>query len=383
MMKELPLILVVDDDPYALKLIQAYLARHPYDVVCAESAASAWNHIAQRTPDVVILDVMMPDVDGFDLCAQLREHTEMRHVPIVMVTALDSRECVVEGLRAGADEFLVKPLHGAELCARLRNLVKVKAYHDLLAQQRASAEAQVNSMREMLLRADKLAQLGTFTASVGHEINNVASVLEALVTIIDLEWTEDGQVNPDNIDGLRHIQEHIANHGQTLLNMARSNVELRREPVMLETLLNTVFDMLAVSGRSRLLTHQNYEVVDGACVFGVRTHLEQVMLNLLINAIDAMEEQDEQRIEVHVKHCDDGHGLCMSVQDNGPGMSEEVLERLFDPFFTTKPHGRGTGLGMAVVRQLVHDHEGEIRVESAPGVGTTIHVMLPVMLPDA
>ncbi len=364
----------------------ALLATTGYRLRFAINGEETLAAVGEEVPDLVLLDVMMPGLDGFQVCQRLREQLRGDYVPIVLVTALDGRQEVLRGLEAGADDFLRKPVHGAELRARISNLLKVRAYHQLLASQRDSALATVDVLRQQVLHADRLATLGTFAAGVSHELNNIAQVLHGLLEPSPTAGTADpGALEEADRDMLGHVANHVTELARTILRLARPADAPRLEADLCKT-VEEVRNMLRLTGRSR---HARVSLVlpREPCVIQANpVHAQQVFLNLMSNAADAVVGVREPLIEVGVRTTSNGR-IEAWVQDNGPGMTKEVLARIFEPFFTTKAPGFGTGLGLPVVKQLVESWQGNLQVRSWPGHGTRMMIdvpgasMLPVSRP--
>jgi signal transduction histidine kinase len=371
-----PRVLIADDDTLSRNTVAALLASTGYRLRFAINGEETLAAVDEEVPDLVLLDVMMPGLDGYEVCQRLREQLRGDYVPIVLVTALDGRQEVLRGLEVGADDFLRKPVHGAELRARISNLLKVRAYHQLLASQRDSALATVDSLRQQVLHADRLATLGTFAAGVSHELNNIAQVLHGLLEPSPTAGSADpGAQEAADREMLGHVTRHITELAHTILRLARPADAPRQETDLAKT-VEEVRNMLRLTGRIR---HARVSLVlpKESCVIKANpVHAQQVFLNLLSNAADAVEGLREPSIEVGVRTTPSGR-IEAWVQDNGPGMSKEVLGRIFEPFFTTKPPGSGTGLGLPVVKQLVESWQGVLQVRSWPGHGTRMVIDIP------
>ncbi len=362
----------------------ALLASTGYRLRFAINGEETLAAVDEEVPDLVLLDVMMPGLDGYAVCQRLREQLGDDYVPIVLVTALDGRQEVLRGLEAGADDFLRKPVHGAELRARISNLLKVRAYHQLLASQRDSALATVDSLRQQVLHADRLATLGTFAAGVSHELNNISQVLHGLLEPSPTAGSADpGTLEAADREMLGHVARHVTELAQTILRLARPADEPRQQTDLSKT-VEEVRNMLRLTGR---IHHARVSLVvprEPCLIQANPVHAQQVFLNLMSNAADAVLGLREPTIEVGVRATPSGH-IEAWVQDNGPGMSKEVLARIFEPFFTTKPPGAGTGMGLPVVKQLVESWQGTLHVRSWPGHGTRMVIDVPAagMLPPS
>jgi signal transduction histidine kinase len=373
-------VLIVDDDTASRNTVAALLSPAGYRLRFAASGEEALAAVGQEVPDLVLMDVMMPGLDGFEVCRRLRVLLREDSIPIILITALDGRKDIVRGLEAGADDFLPKPVYGAELRARVRNLLKVRAYYQLLASQRDSALATVDMLRQQLLQADRLATLGTFAAGVSHELNNIGQVLRSALES-PLTAAESG-AGPEakteamaTREALTHVSHHLTELARTILRIARPSGEALQETELGQT-LKEVRDMLRLTGRTR---HAQVvlELAQAPCLIRANpVHAQQVFLNLISNAADAVVDRPEPLIEAGVRARPDGR-IEAWVQDNGPGIPPELITRIFEPFFTTKPAGAGTGLGLPVVKQIVESWGGQILVQERSGGGTRMVLDLP------
>ncbi|MDY7226549.1 sensor histidine kinase [Hyalangium rubrum] len=376
-----PRVLIADDDMLSRTTVAALLSPAGYRLRFATNGEEALLAVSEEPPDLVLLDVMMPVLDGFEVCRRLRESLRGDYMPIVLVTALDERQDVLRGLEAGADDFLHKPVHGAELRARVSNLLKVRAYHQLLASQRDSAMATADALRQQVLHADRLATLGTFAAGVSHELNNIAQVLHGLLEPPGPSAPQ-GTVevmDSGDRDMLAHVASHVTELSRTILNIARPEQSSALDADLGRT-LEEVRNMLRLTGRMR---HARVSLVLPEQPCRIRAnpvHAQQVFLNLLSNAADAIADMPEPSIEAGVRTGKDGRVEAW-VRDNGPGIPDAVLGRIFEPFFTTKAPGHGTGLGLPVVKQLVESWGGRIHVHTQPGSGTRMVLDVPAVAP--
>jgi signal transduction histidine kinase len=371
-------VLIVDDDTASRSTVAALLSPAGYRLRFASSGEEALAAVEEETPDLVLMDVMMPGLDGFEVCRRLRVLLREEYIPIILVTALDGRKDIVQGLEAGADDFLHKPVYGAELRARVRNLLKVRAYYQLLASQRDSALATVDVLRQQVLQADRLATLGTFAAGVSHELNNIAQVLRSALEPPLTAPEGPPEPAPEAMasrEALTHVSHHITELARAILRIARPTGAAVQAAELGQT-LREVRDMLRLTGRTR---HAQVVLVlppEPCLILANPVHAQQVFLNLISNAADAVVDRPEACIEAGVRAMPGGR-IEAWVRDNGPGMPPEVRARIFEPFFTTKPAGSGTGLGLPVVKQLVESWGGQILVQDQAGGGTRIVIDIP------
>lgn len=371
-------VLVIDDTASARDTIAAQLASCDYELKFADGAEQARLHIAESAPDLILLDVMMPGTDGIQFCQELKRDANTAAIPVLLVTALDSREDITRGLGAGADEFLTKPTHGPELRLRLANLLAGKRYRELVERQHEAAVEEVERLRDQLLHMDRLATLGTFAAGVGHELNNIATALVAYSSLL-LRQLEDGKpVQRDDVEGLAQASNHVAEQGRAILRLGAPQAADNDELIDLSEVVRSVTGMLKLTGRTKYAS-VCLELPEAPVYLNWnRTELEQILINLCANAADALEDiAPERRIDITVGSGTDDETASLTVKDNGSGMPPEVAERVFESFFTTKPVGKGTGLGLPVIKQIVESHGGRINIETSPDHGTSVAIVLP------
>lgn len=238
---------------------------------------------------------------------------------------------------------------------------------------------ELEKTRARLLLADRLATLGTIAASVGHELNNVAAVLTHTANFIRMRADEGKPPEADDLIALERGVAHLAAHARNLLHLGTPG-EDRQEVLDVMATVSDVLSMLQVSGRTKRVTIMTAAPERPVRVAMSRTHLEQIFVNLITNAADAVIDlaPEERLIRIDVSEDKDaGLARCI-VEDGGHGMSPEVLARVFETYYTTKPHGKGTGLGLPVVKSLLEAVGGHIDIESAVGKGTTVRFDIPL-----
>lgn len=380
MLRTVPRVLVVDDETMNRELLEALLIPEGCEVLQAASGPEALSIVASRRPDLVLLDLRMPGMDGIETCRRIREELRVVLLPIVFVTAAGDRDLRIRGIEAGADDFLTKPVDEVELIVRMRNLLRLKRYHDQREHQRRLIEDDLASMRAQLVRIERLATLGTLASGVGHELNNVATVLESVLLMMGARGAT-AATSSRYVDELERVRDHIATHATHLLALGRPGPD-HAELLDLRVVVEGTLSMLRLSGKIKHIDVRCAVPDDPVYVTVNRTRIEQVLINLIANAADALDEvRGRERSIVVTLEADPvtGRAFC-AVEDTGCGIPLDKIEAIFEPYFTTKSPDRGTGLGLPVVKHIVETFGGTLAVDSRPGEGTCFRFDLPAVV---
>jgi two-component system cell cycle sensor histidine kinase/response regulator CckA len=512
-------VLIVDDEPQNRQLLQVMLAPEGYLVVTAASGEEALAVVKQTPPDLVLLDIMMPGLDGYEVVAKIKADPTTRNIPVILVTALEDRSSRMRGLNAGAEDFLTKPVDRAELTARVRNLISLKAYGDYHDTYSRLLEAEIGSRtaelvdserlyrstfdnapvgvahvaldgrwsrvnqrlcdflgysredlqsvnaREILetaelpgeaeallclaegtldrhvvderryrrqdgvsvwarvktsvhrdfeggaqhfimvvediterraleaqvRQASKMEAVGRLASGVAHDFNNLLSVVLSYSELLAEDLTED--------DPMRADLEEIRGAGLRAVALTRQLLAFGRQQVMQPKIVDLREIVAAMERMLGRVIGEDVELTSTAAleVGKVRVdpgQVEQVIMNLAVNARDAMPQGGRLTISTDEVILDEnfasehigwkpGRHVMLTVTDTGTGMDKATLGRIFEPFFTTKAVGKGTGLGLATVFGIVRQSGGSIRVDSEPGRGTVFTMYFPVADHDA
>ena len=464
-------LLIVDDHAANRDTLVELLENTDYRLVEAANGLEALKLAAQLLPDLILLDVLMPEMDGFEVCRRLRADPKLAEVPVIMVTALDDQQARIMGIGCGADDFVSKPYDRSELRVRVKTITRLNRYGRLL-RERAKVEEASQKIREQaalidlatdaigvldtearvpswnpgaetifgtaapeahgrpraslisqgepqrlesalaetlrqgewrgiltvstdqtefkklqaqFYRAQRMESLGALAGGIAHDLNNVlAPVLMAAEMLqagppaeIQLELAKVIQTSAECGAGL--VRQILAfargSDGQERIELQPSHL-IRDAVVMVKETFPKAMEI-----RSEL----------DAELFVVRadpTQIHQVLLNLLVNARDAMNGTGKLTVAAENRVLDAafasqkpgataGPHVVLRVTDTGSGMTPEVLAKIWNPFFTTKPPGKGTGIGLATVANIVKEHGGFVEVTSKPGAGTTFAIYLP------
>ena len=368
-----PKVLVADDEPDMLRFLKSQLSPH-FQVIEAVDGNQAFEKACQFLPDIVLLDMMMPEKDGLQVCRELRERTSTLRIPIVLLTARADEETKLQALAAGASDFLSKPFSGTELHVRLKNLVEGYEYQRKLGRQNQILEATLQQLKEtesQLVQSEKLASLGRMSAGIIHEINNPLNFAKTATHMLKkqaarLPGKEEQEEFADMLKDIEEGIERVRTIVSDLRSFTHPNPEAFEE-VSVRQVFTSTLRFLSHEWKDKVEIIQKYD--ENATVWGNRHQLIQVMINLLQNAIDALKtkEWNSDKPTIEISGTAKNTGYLMSIKDNGPGIAPEDLGRIFDPFFTTKDVGQGTGLGLSICYRIMETHGGRITVNSKPG----------------
>jgi two-component system, sensor histidine kinase and response regulator len=376
-----PLILVADDSPQNRLVAEGQLTPCGYRVITAADGTTAIELFRREHPDLILLDVLMPGLDGFETCRRIRELPRGQDVPIVFITALGDLETQRVALDSGADDFLGKPVQRTELLMRVRSLLRVSL---LQAEQRKNAEL-LRAQRDALLRAkrqnEELAEL------IVHDLRNpLASILA------NLQFTlASGQLVGEPNEALKdsvHASEALHRMILNLLDMSRSDDAGLR-------VLTGDTDILRIAREVRDQVHHRSQQ-DGKTVVVAAGHpsiylkadatlLRRVVENLIDNSIKYTPSGGTITLELSQP---DGGGVVLKVRDQGPGVPEAYRESVFDKYAqldrdTARRARSSRGLGLAFCRLAVEAHGGRIWIEDNQPRGAVFCVSLPAVAPSA
>jgi signal transduction histidine kinase len=405
-------ILIVDDKPINLKLLCAQLEAKGHAVVQAQDGVEALELLGRQHVDVVISDILMPRMDGYRLCHDIRKNKHLCCLPVIIHSATYTLPCDVKlAFDVGADKYLNKPCsaeiimaalnevatkpHVATCAEELPEVEVLKEYNKRLVdklEERNIALEQANlelsTTRDQMLRAQRLESIGTLACGVAHDINNALAPIMISTELLRMEF-------PDMASNYLKVIEASAKRGAEMVKQLLTfvkGVEGERLLVHPENLLNELEKLIQATFPKNIeLCAICAKNVQG--ILGDATQLQQVLLNLCVNARDSMPDGGTLTLKVEnveiggasaraVADTKPGPYVAWSVTDTGTGIPLEILDRIFEPFFSTKGPERGTGLGLSTVVGIVKSHGGFLQVSSVPGKGSTFIVHLPAARPD-
>lgn len=379
---EEPAVLVVDDEAPNRDVLQRLLSSQGYRVLTAPDGPSALACIKEGNVGLVLLDVMMPRMDGIEVCTAIRKELKLPNLPVVFVTSLSDRESRVRGKEAGADDYLNKPVDSLELLVRVETLWKLRKYNELIEHHKEVLERELALAMERILRMERLSTVATLAAGVGYELRNLTGVFRGSLDLVRHSLASGTPVDLRDITRLEHVLADLENHASRLTRLGTSESEEARILDLSDVVAQAV-ELLRETGRVKHATIELELPARSPKVKTRRSQIEQVVFNLVLNASDAVLglAGRPRTIKVRVEERDALERARVLVIDSGRGIAPEHIERVFDPYFTTKPEGRGAGLGLTLVRQIVEGFGGRVVLLSDRDKGTTAIVDFPA-LPD-
>ncbi len=422
-------ILLVDDNLDHLCILTRLLKEKNYNLQVATQGDLALKCIEIHQPDLILLDVMMPEMDGYEVCRRLKSDSKTKEIPVIFISALDKPSDTIKAFECGAVDYIYKPFAVMEVLARVETQLKLKQYNQELkkeiesrkiAEFKAQEKAQeleenlkqLKQAKSQLLQAEKMSGLGQFVAGVAHEINNPISFIygnlsyarqyfQDVMTLLDLyrQYKDppisqiqqlEAEIDLDFliddweklIDSMEIGAARIRDIVLSLRNFSRlgeSGMKLADiEQGIDETLLILKHRYQGVSGRPEIKIIQNYSKIPKVKCYG--NQLNQVFMNLISNAIDSFEGYPVKNPVITIEtEILPENWVTLRIIDNGCGIPEDIQDKIFDPFFTTKPIGKGTGLGLSISHQIItENHAGRIHCASYPSQGTKFVIEIPI-----
>ena len=405
-------ILIVDDSTANLMLLESILKEHGYNVRAAISGELALMTIKRQAPDIILLDVNMPGMNGYEVCRALKADTLLAEIPVIFVSAATDTADKLRAFEEGGVDYVTKPFQTQEVLARVETHLTLSKARNELEQKNVALESAMTELKQtqaQLVQSEKMAALGMLTAGIAHELNNplnfIAASVQALKKIVTpfeqlIHLCEKAGENCDHFKKWCGENDHKELCGTLIELVDNSCYGANRAAAIVRGL--RVFTRLDESGLKSTDLHENLESVllllhnrylkrikitknygelpTWVCQPG---KLNQAFMNLISNAIDAIYAKQEQGqddeivITTRLEERADKFYAVIEISDTGVGMTDEIRKRLFQPFFTTKDVGEGVGLGLAITHGIVQDHGGVIEVETSPGKGSLFRVIIP------
>jgi len=365
-------ILVVDDQPINVQLLKRKLEREGMQVAAAYSGQEALDLVAQDKPDLILLDVMMPEMDGIQVCQRLQASEDTRSIPIIFVTARSSKEGKLEGLGVGAVDYITKPIDLDETLARVQTQLRF-----------AAINREIIDLQRRLTEARRAATIGAVTQGIAHNLNNLLGVVIGYLDLIKT-YHDKPELVKKNVQSV----EDAVNRIVSIVRQLSSLVVKTRLPVTkvgLDQALQGALQRYAAEYKIA----QPVTIVNPLGALMIETHLEvfeEVVSKLLVNGWEAYGDEappEKRTLTITTELVDrqeEGQFIRMRIEDQGHGIDPEVRDQMFEPFISTK-HTVGVGMGLTVARHAMRNMGGDVTMEDRPGGGTVAVLLHPVEQP--
>ena len=386
-------ILIVDDDPILRSLARAALENDGFKVEEAGDGEEACRVAEACSPQLLLIDVVMPGMNGFDLCRALRSRPATSHVPILMATGLDDIDSITQAYDAGATDFITKPLNWTILCHRVRYLLRasrafvevqrarlaleesaaaVRAANEQLEHRVVERTQELRTAQDELLKQERFSTIGRMTETVAHELRNPLGAISNSLYVMRQAAAGDGGLGR----AVERAERSIVRCNKIINNLLDYTVSRTHRPrrVTLDPWLDSVLAEQPVPDGVEI--ERSFDA-DGGVIHADTERLNRAIGNLIENAVQAIEglDQGQPRRIVVATAPGNADDIVIVVKDTGPGISPDVLPQIFEPLFSTRSFG--AGLGLAIVKQIVAQHDGAVEIESTAGDGTTVRMRLP------
>jgi signal transduction histidine kinase len=398
-------ILIADDNPDNLRVLGNILRRHGYRIRVAVNGKQVLESAQLSPPDLIILDIRMPEMDGYEACRRLKADDRLKSIPVLFLSALAETHDKLQAFDCGGVDFITKPFQSEEVLARVEThltLSHLRANLEERVRERTAELAKTAKALEediikrkqaeaQLAQSDRLATMGMLAAGVAHEINNpllyILFNLESTIAVLEelpntIRQTDRSLQDElirklkSALEGTNRIAE-IARGLGTFSRVEEDQLVAVEPAIVIEAAINMAYN--EIKYRARLVK----DFGQLPKVMASEGRLSQVFLNLLINAAHAIDEGDVENNEILVRTWTEGNQICAEVRDTGMGIPAEHLDKIFEPFFTTKKPSIGSGLGLAISKNIVESYSGTIQVSSELGQGTSFIIRLPVPAEEA
>ena len=378
----IPNILVVDDVPANLKLLDDILKYEDYKTRPVPNGELALRAAEKEKPDLILLDIMMPGIDGFEVCRRLKENPELKDIPVIFISALGDTGNILKAFAVGGVDYINKPFQTAEVKARVQTHLKMHRQSRELRELNATLEFKVEERTRDLQDANRVK--GEFLARASHEMRTPMNAILGFAQLLNM-----GELSPNQKKGINHILtsgKHLLgliNDVLDLSNIDTGRLPLLHEPVMLAEVVEEAVETVRPLAIARQI---NLEFVNPAAsrlfVMSDRKRLNQALMNLLTNAVKYNREAGAIFVKTEMRPMNDTDIVSarISVTDTGWGISPEDIPKLFMPFErigAEKTQTEGVGVGLALVKKIMDALEGTVGVESIVGKGSTFWIDLP------
>lgn len=354
-----PEILIIDDSPADIQFVAAILKHEKYTVRAITDGRKTFEALEKGLPDLILLDIVLPDLDGYEICRRVKQNEKYNSIPIIFFTAIDDAESVVKGFRVGGQDYVSKPVNPDVLLARVKTQIQLKFNTDRIE----------SSYKEM----------ESFNYIISHDLKApLRDILELVKYLMQAFLSNDREDEKELLEAINEKSGEAVMLIDKLSQLTRAtNIPLKVEAIDMEKLTMDVYKELTSENKDRKIEFNCDQL---PIVFGDRLLLRQVMVNILSNSIKYT--RDRKPAVIDVKCFKSGMEYVFSVRDNGIGFDMKYSGKLFGMFqrLHSQQEFEGTGAGLAIIKKIVDRHNGKAWIEAQPDKGAAFFFSLPIRI---
>lgn len=369
-------ILVVDDNEDNLELVEDMLDDEGYEnIICLTSALEAYEELEKTSIDLILLDIMMPQINGIEACKKIKSDKKQQDIPIIIITAKSDLETLKEAFDSGANDYIKKPIiNEIELVSRVKNALTLKLHQDmyrelnLTLEKKVKDEIEKNRKKEQLLmHQSKMASMGEMMANIAHQwkqpLNNLGIIVQEIKILHTFEQLDEKKIDEIVAISLKLIKQ-MSNTVTDFMEFFKPNKTKKIFNVKkgIEEVVTLVEASLKSRGVKLKITSSQEELN----IEGCKGEFSQVILNIISNAKDILVEKniEDSKIDIDISTSDDK--IIIKITDNGGGIPLDIIDKVFESYFTTKSKNKGTGIGLYMSKIIIENNmNGKIGVKNS------------------
>ena len=379
-MDRLKSVLIVDDSEENVNILCEFL-EEKYDIFASLNGKDALEIANEETIDLILLDIMMPELDGFEVCKQLKDNEKTKNIPVIFITAKTDEESIEKAYTIGGIDYISKPFRVVEILSRINT-------HIQLAEQKATLEKKVKKEVEtniqqklQLFESSRMASMGEMIGNIAHQWRQPLSAISMLLSSLKIEKEmgilEDKEFYK-KIDESINFTEQLSNTVETFRNFLKGDKTIQKIDV--QEIINRTLDIVSSTLRNHhIRIHHNMSPDTPLYITIVPDELTQVIMNIVNNAKDVLISKEPNIIKpwIDIQVTKDDNTVLVTIEDNGGGIPESILPKIFDPYFTTKHQSQGTGLGLHMSYKIITESlKGKLYVNNTQN-GAKFFIEIP------
>lgn len=353
-------ILTVDDTITNLDILVELLDE--YDVIDATNGKEALEIAREENIELILLDIMMPEMDGYEVCQKLKENEKTRDIPVIFITAKTDEESIAKAFKFGGVDYVTKPFKPQELLARVETHLKLRSLVCYLEDEVEEKTAKILEQKETIFQQRKKAAMGDMIGIIAHQLKQPLNAISVSGVMVHEKFENNTLTQKDMVTFEQRTFEQIRFMSRSideLRNFFNPNKKPRSYNV--KNTINKALSFIDTLVSSKGI-ELSVDIKDNINAVGFDNELQQVILNIVNNAKDILIEKKPEFPMIKVVGKEEGDKVAITIEDNGGGIPKDIIEKVFDSYFTTKGE-KGTGIGLNLVRMIVEDSmSGKISV---------------------